>query len=890
MIINPIESALKRLVQTSDKTAASKLEAAVLSPAKNQSIADQLQLQFRARQFSQTNMALVVPSDPDVLIALVKQGQILPSEHTALTFENVTSDVQLRTGKAAVVLSNSGKQDLARAAGASILDSTLSAARSIKTSKGLSFGEQTLLSRPVDLMPEKIKFVLVDEKDYPSLMQKYADGVQKNELPAKIAGKPYSEFFRSSDDLYNDLEVEAFQRAVPGFVQRSTMEQKSVAAMANRVANEFPAQVDADIRRRVAAALVQYRSLETPGQDSLTGELRTFYHGTRAGEQIAREGFRLGPRAMYGTGIYYANPTAASGFALEKEGLEKGADLLSGHVAVGEVTVKDFDLAPQADSRFITRTYPDGDYWITQDPKRFRVKAITSYRPEQTAGLEKLIPDLMLASLDSPKWAAGYLDRIASEQLKRSLEHSLSSGNRDMRFFAASLLAKQGDLRGLPVMIETIRSGSTAEIRAHAAQSLLETKELSLEQTKAVQKAFDSTDSEVRHQVGIRRVGSDKAFYPHALDALKNGSTHELRAEAGLSLLKTNGLSPEQNRAVMNVLKSAPSEVRHRVGIQQQTQEEPFFSWAIDALKNNQASAIQKQAVLALEKATASKPGLRPAFVDTLATTSADIRHSLVDIMLAKHHPLYFPFALDALQNGANSEIRVKAGDFVAGMFKSLTPEQQQISLDALTAAEAEVRHTVSGQVAYDPRFFPFAMDALTQSANPKIRNNAAMSLAFSNGLAPHQENAFAAALAEANVGIYQRWEIGINKVETNPRFFSFALDALQNGPSKSSTPSEAAFALSKAHLNPQQKQAFKAILDASDAPIRHSFGIKKLTDDPSVFPHVMDALTNGTPYFKDEAAKSLSAAMDKLAPAQQRAAIDALLSFDPAQYAHLQP
>ncbi|HEY9854451.1 MAG TPA: hypothetical protein V6D05_01850, partial [Stenomitos sp.] len=350
---------------------------------------------------------------------------------------------------------------------------------------GLRFGVSGAVHRPLDLERD-VKHVLVDEKDYQALLDQYQAAVSKGEAPATIGGKPFQDFFKSSADLYNDFEIDAFRRTVPGFSERSPDEQRAVASLAGRLAASFPQEIPESTRRKLAAGLVTYTSVEKAAEVGVdaVADLKAYYHGTRAGEAIAKEGFRVGPRGLYGKGVYYSNPTVSMGYTYG--GPSQVAQIVSGEVHVGKVATQTidqfsadaFNQAAEYDSRRALR--PDlinkdnGDYWVTRDPKRFGIKAITSYRPEHAQNMLPMLPDLLDAYAKNPDWASRYyLDKFDPKQLKGGLEQALGSGNPERRKAAGIVLAKQGHAKGMSMTLEALRKGQPERLRDAAGTAVL---------------------------------------------------------------------------------------------------------------------------------------------------------------------------------------------------------------------------------------------------------------------------------------------------------------------------------------------------------------------------------------------------------------------------------
>jgi hypothetical protein len=434
----------------------------------------------RASQLKKTNVAVVFPSDPKKLLEIAKSGKFQTDE-AALAFRNVTQNVQEKGGFSAFILSDKGKKALASEA--SIDDLLAKGIKGIPGRNGqesnsfdvgLRFGSQAQVSRAVSLQDD-VQNVLIDAKDFDAFMGSYGAAVTKGEAPATLAGKPFTEFFRATDDLYNDLEVESFKRVLPSFSQKPIEEQKAIAALAGRVAADMPEGVSEETRRKVAAALVSHKQVAgSPTGEAAVGELKQFYHGTRAADLIAQNGFKVGDGAVYGRGIYFSNPTASSGYSYARP--SSPAQIVSGKVDVGKVTSDPFRKAKDADTRMVPRDKlksPDsGDYWVTQDPKRFTIKAITTYDPAAKSGLEGVIPELLEAYPKAPKWSSELLERVDPTRTKKAYEHALKSLDTNTRQAAGILLAREGHPQGVSIALKALKDAPTPELRHSAYEAL----------------------------------------------------------------------------------------------------------------------------------------------------------------------------------------------------------------------------------------------------------------------------------------------------------------------------------------------------------------------------------------------------------------------------------
>lgn len=473
---------LKRAGRVPRQTIAPEVAKALKAlPAKTISAAD-VPILRRASKLSKTNVAVLLPSDPKRLLEVVKSGT-LKADDAALAVRNVTQKAQEKGGVAAFLLSDKGKKALS--ADSSLDDVLAKASKGVspQTAKeganfldGMRFGAETKLPGAVPL--DDVQHVLIDSKDFGAFLDSYGAAVSKGEAPATLAGKPFTEFFRSSDDLFNDLEIEAFKRTVPGFAQRPIDEQKAVAALAGRVAADFPESVPEETRRKVAAAMVSHKPVGTtlPSGQSPVAELKQFYHGTRAAELIAENGFKVGDGARYGRGIYFSNPTASSGYSYKRP--SEPAQLVSGKVDVGKVTFEPFKSAPDAQTRMVPRAkldYADnGDYWVTKDPQRFSIKTITTYDPASKAGLDAVIPGLIEAYPTAPGWSAKLLDRVEPSRTRRAYEHALKSLDTGTHQAAGVLLAREGHAQGISVALKVLQEGKSSELRQGAFEAILQ--------------------------------------------------------------------------------------------------------------------------------------------------------------------------------------------------------------------------------------------------------------------------------------------------------------------------------------------------------------------------------------------------------------------------------
>ena len=443
--------------------------------------------------------------DAEGVIRLASEGTLVPGRGTDLFLQNVPFKVQQRGGYIALVLSKEGKLALARGDGARALKRQLSSYENPtvdtysvnintgrRAAKAWGFGLAGSLPARVDLHHD-VEFALVDPSVRRDLLAAYGSAVAKGQAPREIAGQPYEQFFHASDDFQNDLEVAAFQQAIPGFDARPLTEQKAIAALAGRVAADGPPAVDATLRRRVASLLVYRQAFPRDPELrrlSQLGPVRPFFHGTTV-EDLAWASTRPmraavgSDHAIYGDGVYFGNPSVARSYAFDWLSADvfptnRPAAILDGHVAVGNVTTKSFEEAPAADTRFIARSAlprgfeDNGDYWVTRDPSRFVIEGVTRYDPKRTRGFEAMLPELLAAYTKAPEWVARHLDRIDRVQAERGYVHALSSNDPDVRMAAGVLLSATGRAEAIAIAIDALKSDHDAALQKAAADALVQ--------------------------------------------------------------------------------------------------------------------------------------------------------------------------------------------------------------------------------------------------------------------------------------------------------------------------------------------------------------------------------------------------------------------------------
>jgi hypothetical protein len=241
-----------------------------------------------------------------------------------------------------------------------------------------------------------VERVLVDRQQYPAFMRRYREAVRAGLAPDTIAGKPYTTFFRPSDDFATDLQADGLARLSTSFARRSSEARRPVAALAYRLARNWEPSVPLATRLQVAEALITSEPVRQPRAviDALKATIQAerlpaspFFHGTGAGEAIAQTGFRVGNGLDgLGRGIYHGNASVGANYA------QTGQEIVSGRVWTGAQ-----DLVQLYDKRrkwwvgSPTRVSAPfavsegGLYRATQSPARFQIRRLTRFEPARAA-------------------------------------------------------------------------------------------------------------------------------------------------------------------------------------------------------------------------------------------------------------------------------------------------------------------------------------------------------------------------------------------------------------------------------------------------------------------------------------------------------------------------
>lgn len=270
-----------------------------------------------------------------------------------------------------------------------------------------------------------IERVLIDRRQYPAFMRRYRESVRNGTAPSSVHGKPYTAFFRPSDDFATDLQADGLARLSSVFARRSPEAQRPVAALAYRLARNWEPTVPLSTRLAVAEALITSERVRQPRavMEALKATIQSerlpassFFHGTGAGEAIARGGFRVGQGLDgLGRGIYHGNASVGAHYA------QTGNDIVSGRVWTGpQDLVRLYDKRRKWWVGAPTRTSAPfavsegGLYRATQSPERFQIRRLTRFQPGRAA---EALDDVHLTALlraraqggDAAAWAEIFL-------------------------------------------------------------------------------------------------------------------------------------------------------------------------------------------------------------------------------------------------------------------------------------------------------------------------------------------------------------------------------------------------------------------------------------------------------------------------------------------------
>ncbi|MEB3187227.1 MAG: hypothetical protein VKP72_07290 [bacterium] len=390
---------------------------------------------------------------------------------------------------AVAVLSEAGEQRVA-AARADLMTAARDELDQLVASQGLGATRPVSLDAMLDWGGGDVSHVLLDREVSGPFLDAYREAVSRGEAQATLGGQPWTRFFRVSDDIQADLQVESLQRLSPGFRNRAPEEQRAVAALASRDATRGPRAVPWSTRLAVAEALVRHERIGPAGREVREAwrELATrerlparpFFHGTRSGEAIVQDGFRVGENNLMGEGIYHGNPAVAAHYATRGGGRDPEAvqQIVSGVVLPGRTVSERLAPNPEVMSAVMPENRDGGDYWVTRDPARFQIRGLTTLDPALAPSrLPRVAPRLVEALAAGPEatpWARRWLDRLDPLAIDRLATRQVAT---DPRSAGASLwLALRGEpdaIRGLPALMAVSQPESARLAAAAVALELL---------------------------------------------------------------------------------------------------------------------------------------------------------------------------------------------------------------------------------------------------------------------------------------------------------------------------------------------------------------------------------------------------------------------------------
>lgn len=456
-------------------------------PAKPQAaivVGDTIVLGGKRRQPDPTPATLVLRAQPQYLLDFVKQGHLDPYASVPLGADGLPDNLQATAGNI-LELTAGGKRALAQALGDLDLTKALASRRAALTAKGMGHPNSIPVPPTLQLRTSDIVRVLMPPDRHVAFMALYGAAAAEGQAPARINGRPFQTFFQATEDAPNALLSDAFRTLSPAFARKSPQAQQAMAALAGQLAAAYPAEVDASTRYRLALGQVHHQAIASTVDLSRfqhDGEIRSFHHGrdgaaTRSPLQEAQEGFRAGPRASYGSGVYYGSTvgaaTVAGSYGFQGEN-QVGA-ILSGEVAVGKVTSPSLSTDATADSAFVRQASAEGDYWVTRDPGRFKIENLTTYNPT-TPPPARLATDLLKVYPKAPDWASFQLARLPATTLQRTLARPGAQTSLPGDFAQrlernrGVVRALQGDPRGLSDALAGLEDPDTGvQSRAQAA-------------------------------------------------------------------------------------------------------------------------------------------------------------------------------------------------------------------------------------------------------------------------------------------------------------------------------------------------------------------------------------------------------------------------------------
>ena len=407
-------------------------------------------------------------------------------------------------GKALAVLSDDGMHRL-KAADPVLVARLKTAHDEYQERRNASFmpldevlsGEAATVS--LDWAAGDVSQVLIDREAYGAFVTTYRKAVALGEAPAKLAGKMWTDFFRPTDDMGNEIQVEGMRRISPEFQRRSLEERRTVAALAHRTAGKYGSQASLGLKLATAEAMIDHHVVvPSPEARQAWTKVATaeglkalpFHHGTQYGDEIARDGFKISSRGMHGPGVYHGNPSVASRYAGGDS--TRPSQIVSGRVLPGAtdpLSYRPLKLVPSPEAS--SGHMNDNGYWVTKEPGRFQIRGITSYDPSLApTRLGHLVPALLDNMIHSPEaafyslWWLGDVDVMTVDRTARATLRGTGATG------ARMWLASRGDDAALSEQVN--RLASTSDIDRQEAVALVVAKGLSRATPDAVKRHMNT--------------------------------------------------------------------------------------------------------------------------------------------------------------------------------------------------------------------------------------------------------------------------------------------------------------------------------------------------------------------------------------------------------------
>ena len=385
-------------------------------------------------------LARDITSDPYPITAAVDLDPAIWNSGAASRQVSLFKDVpdhrslQLE-GKALAVLSDNGTgrlkaSDPALVARLKTAHDEYQERRSARCLNEVLTGEAAAVS--LDWAAGDVSHVLIDREAYGAFVTTYRKAVARGEAPAKLGGKMWTDFFRPTDDMGNEIQVEGMRRISPEFQRRSLEEQRTVAALVDRVSGGYRDYAPLGLKLATAEAMIDHRVV-VPSPEArqnwttlATAErlkARPFHHGTQYGDEIARDGFKSSRSGLHGPGVYHGNPSVASCYADGDP--TRPEQIVSGRLLPGVIKPAVYGMENIEPSQVGSSYYNKfNGYWITTEPGRFQVRGVTSYDPSlASTRLGRLVPaqlDNMVHSAKAAFWSLRWLEDMDVETVDRA--------------------------------------------------------------------------------------------------------------------------------------------------------------------------------------------------------------------------------------------------------------------------------------------------------------------------------------------------------------------------------------------------------------------------------------------------------------------------------------